>query len=92
MTYMVIERFRNRDGAAVYRRFRERGRMMPAGLEYVASWVEPNLDRCFQVVECADSDLLREWAERWSDLIDFEFIPVVAGQEMAQRAAADAHG
>jgi len=35
--FMVIERFKNRDAAAVYRRFRERGRMMPAGLEYVDS-------------------------------------------------------
>ena len=40
MLFMVVERFRNRDALAVYRRFRDSGRMMPEGLEYVGSWVE----------------------------------------------------
>ena len=83
MLYMVIEHFK--DGAAVYQRFRERGRMAPAGLEYIASWVEPDLNRCFQVMECAEPALLHEWAANWSDLVDFEFLPVVTGQEMAAR-------
>jgi len=34
---MVIERFKNRDAEAVYRRFRERGRMAPDGLSYIES-------------------------------------------------------
>src|SRR5688500_18331094 len=42
--WMVVERFKNRDAAAVYARFREQGRMMPDGLEFVASWVETNTD------------------------------------------------
>ncbi len=37
---MAIERFKNRDAKAVYRRFREKGRMAPEGLDYVESWVE----------------------------------------------------
>ena len=36
--YMIVEHFRNGDAAPVYRRFRERGRMAPDGLVYVASW------------------------------------------------------
>ena len=32
MLFMVIERFRDRDAKAVYRRFREQGRMTPEGL------------------------------------------------------------
>ena len=76
MLYMVIERFKNRDAIAVYRRFREKGRMTAEGLSYVESWVEINFDRCFQVMECDDARLLEEWAARWSDLVDFEFVPV----------------
>jgi hypothetical protein len=83
MLFMVIERFRDRDGAAVYRRARERGRMLPEGLEYLGSWVEPNLDRCFQLMECADPALLGRWARHWEDLVAFEFVPVVTGSEMA---------
>ena len=81
MLYMVIEHFK--DGPAVYRRFRERGRMAPPGLQYIASWVEPDASRCFQVMECADPALLHDWAAHWADLADFEFLPVVTSQEMA---------
>jgi hypothetical protein len=88
MHYMVIERFKNRDAAAVYARFRERGRMMPDGLTYVSSWVEPNFDRCFQLMECEDPALLEQWGANWSDLVDFEFVPVITGQEASARAKA----
>jgi hypothetical protein len=53
MLYLVIERFRNGDAAPVYRRFRERGRLAPEGLEYVGSWVTDDLTTCYQVMECA---------------------------------------
>ena len=81
MQYMIIEYFRDRDAAAVYRRFAEEGRMAPEGLTYVNSWVELNFERCFQVMECADPRLLQEWIARWSDLIDFEVIPVVSSAD-----------
>ncbi len=86
MLYMVIERFKNREAKAVYRRFRESGRMMPDGLTYVTSWVETNHDRCFQVMECDDEELLHQWADKWHDLVDFEFVPVITGTEMAEAA------
>jgi hypothetical protein len=35
--YLVIENFRNGDAVPVYRRFRDRGRLVPAGLAYVSS-------------------------------------------------------
>lgn len=87
MRYMVIERFKDRDAEAVYRRFRERGRMMPDGLVYLTSWVETNHERCFQVMECDDESLLQQWAENWRDLVDFEFVPVITGAEMAEAMA-----
>ena len=59
MLFMVIERFKNRDAKAVYRRFRDRGRGAPEGLEYVGSWIEANFDRCFQLMECNDARLLQ---------------------------------
>ncbi|MBV8032751.1 MAG: DUF3303 family protein, partial [Betaproteobacteria bacterium] len=47
-TFLVIEHFRHRDPVPVYRRFRERGRLAPQGLKYVASWVTDDLTRCYQ--------------------------------------------
>ena len=84
MLYMVIERFRNRDAKGVYRRFREKGRMAPDGLSYVESWVESNFDRCFQLMECGDPRLLEQWADRWRDLVEFEFVPVRRSKEAAE--------
>ena len=81
MLFMVIERFRNQDGNAVYRRFRERGRMAPDGLTYVGSWIEANFDRCFQLMECDDVALLQEWVLNWTDLADFEIVPVMPSKE-----------
>jgi hypothetical protein len=84
MLYMVIERFRNRDAKAIYRRFREKGRMAPEGLLYLDSWVETNFDRCFQLMECEDLRLLEQWASHWRDLVDFEFVPVRRSKEAAE--------
>jgi hypothetical protein len=80
MLFMVIERYRNRDAKAVYRRFLDQGRLAPEGLTYLASWVETNFDRCFQVMECSEPRLLDVWASRWSDLVEFEFIPVLTSE------------
>jgi hypothetical protein len=82
MLFMVIERFKNRDAVAIYRRFREQGRMMPDGLRYVESWIESNFDRCFQMMECDDPRLFQQWIARWQDLMDFEIIPVVPSREV----------
>jgi hypothetical protein len=77
MLFMVIERFKDRDAKAIYRRLREQGRGAPEGLRYVDSWVEANFDRCFQLMECADARLLQRWVAFWGDLVEFEIVPVV---------------
>jgi len=81
---MIIETFKNGDAASVYRRFRERGRMAPDGLAYVASWVTSDMTRCYQVMECDDRDLLERWMARWRDLIDFEVIPVLTSAQAVE--------
>ncbi len=84
---MVIEKFRNGDPLPVYRRFRESGRLTPDGLHYVGSWVTDDLGTCFQVMESDDRALLQEWIDHWSDLVDFEVIPVVLSAEVLARLA-----
>ncbi|MFN2563590.1 MAG: DUF3303 domain-containing protein [Gemmatimonadaceae bacterium] len=87
MLYMIVEHFRGGDAIPVYRRFRDRGRMAPEGLRYVASWVTADLRRCFQVMECDDPQLLEQWMRSWEDLADFEVIPVVTSAEAAASVA-----
>ena len=85
MLFMVIEHFKNRDATAVYDRVRQRGRMIPEGLKYIDSWVEPNFDRCFQLMECDNPQLFNEWVANWRDLVDFEIIEVVTSKEAAAK-------
>jgi predicted glycosyl hydrolase (DUF1957 family) len=81
MVFMIIEHFRGGDAVPVYRRFRERGRMAPEGLRYVASWVTEDFSRCYQVMECEDPALLEQWKKSWADLADFEVIPVMTSAD-----------
>lgn len=51
MLFMVIERFKNQDAKAIYRRLRD------------------------------DARLFQAWVAAWSDLIEFELVPVVPSAE-----------
>jgi hypothetical protein len=85
--YMIVEKYRDGDPVPVYRRFRDQGRLMPAGIEYRGSWVTEDLGRCFQVMECQDRTLLNEWMANWKDIVEFEVIPVITSAQ-AQMAVA----
>ncbi len=82
MLFMVIERFRDGDMLPVYQRLRREGRSLPAGLEYVDSWVEANFSRCFQLMRCDDLRLIQQWTLEWRGLgITFEVVPLVTSKE-----------
>lgn len=85
MLYLVIEHFKNNDPSPVYGRFDEFGRMSPEGLRYIDSWVDQDLARCFQLMETEDRELIDEWIAKWSDLVDFDVIPVMTSREAADR-------
>jgi hypothetical protein len=85
MLYMVIEHFKNKDAVAVYRRFRDRGRLAPEGLTYVSSWVDEKMERCFQIMETEDRALLEQWMANWSDIVEFEVYPVMTSKEAVEK-------
>jgi hypothetical protein len=85
--YMVVEQFKHKDVTAVYRRFRDKGRMAPEGLLYVSSWVDDKLERCYQLMETHDRELLEVWMAKWEDLVDFEVHVVLTSKEAAERIA-----
>jgi uncharacterized protein DUF3303 len=85
MLYMVVENFNNGDPLPVYRRFRDHGRLAPEGLQYVSSWVDEKLERCFQLMETDDRGLLDEWISKWSDIVSFEVYPVISSKDAAER-------
>jgi Protein of unknown function (DUF3303) len=79
MLFMVIEVFK--DTVAIAQRLQRQGRMLPAGVTYQASWIDPAAGRCFQVMDAPSQAELLPWTSVWADLIDFEIIPVVASGE-----------
>jgi hypothetical protein len=83
--YIVIERFVH-GARPVYERAAERGRMLPEGLFYVDRWIDESLDRCFQLMETDDPCLFDEWIDNWSDLGEFEIVPVIGSAEASARA------
>ena len=80
MLFMVIEHFKNKDPKPIGERFKREGRMMPEGVAYHASWIDPAAARCFQVMEADSVEKLRQWAANWADLADFEIVPVLTSQ------------
>ena len=89
MLFMVIERFKHGNADAVGTRFRQTGRMLPAGVVYHASWLDEPGTYCFQLMEAPTAEALQPWIKRWNDLIDFEVVPVLTSSDFWARAAGD---
>jgi len=81
MLFMVIEDFRGRDPKLIYRRYKERGRMMPQGLTFHHSWVAADMSRCFMIVEAQDVSALQQFSIEWLDLASFEIVAVAASKD-----------
>ena len=82
---MVVEQF-VQGACPVYERAAEKGRMLPDGLVYVDSWIDESLERCYQLMETEDPGLFDEWIASWSDIGEFEVVPVIDSAEAARRA------
>lgn len=85
---MVIERYAPGAATEVYRRFRDRGRLAPEGVHNVASWVDLDFRRCFQVMEAESEELFASWMDAWRDLVEFEVVPVRTSEDAARVIAA----
>jgi len=85
--FVVIEHYRGGDPLPVYRRLREGGRRMRGGVEYRGSWVTEDLAHCYQVMECERRADLDRWMAEWSDLVDFEVVPVMTSAQAQERVA-----
>ena len=53
----------------------------------MSSWVDEELERCFQLMETDDRKLLDEWIANWSDIVEFEIFPVISSKEAAEKIA-----
>ena len=86
MLYMIIEKFYPDKVKEVYKRFEEKGRLMPEGLSYINSWIDADLSTCYQVMETSDEQKIQEWISHWDDLANFEVIPVLTSTQAKTKA------
>lgn len=88
MLFMVIETFRDNDMVPIYQKVRDSGRLLPDGLTYIDSWVEPNFGRCFQLMETDDARLFQQWILQWRGYgVEFEIVPVVGSGQTREVVA-----
>ena len=86
MQYMVIEYFHPGQVKELYRRYDEKGRMLPEGVKYINSWIHEDMTICYQVMESDSLDKLHEWFKNWNDIVDFKVIPVISSAEAKNKA------
>jgi uncharacterized protein (UPF0332 family) len=82
---MIIERFHPGKVKTLYKRFAEKGRMLPEGLNYINSWIDENVTTCYQVMQTDSEEKIHEWISHWDDLADFEIIPVITSAEAKEK-------
>ena len=87
---MVIEGFKEGAAPEIYQRLRDKGRMMPEGLEYVSSWIDLDFKICYQLMRTENASLFPRWTDAWKDLMNFEIVPVYTSAEAAQVMAREA--
>jgi hypothetical protein len=82
---MIIERFHSGKVQTLYKRFAEKGRMMPHGVSYINSWINEDVTVCYQVMETDSIEKLNEWISHWNDIADFEIIPVISSAQAKEK-------
>jgi DNA-binding PucR family transcriptional regulator len=87
MLYMVVEHFKTPGAIEIYRRLKERGRQLPEGLEYLASWISLDFTCCYQLMKTEDKQLFDLWMAQWNDLMDFEILAVQTSAEAIKATA-----
>ena len=85
MLYMIIETFHPHKVKQLYKRFEEKGRQLPAGVNYIDSWIDEEIKTCYQVMESDTEEKIREWIQHWIDLSDFQIIPVLTSAQAKEK-------
>jgi len=85
MLYMIIEKFHPNKVKDLYKRLEEKGRMLPEGVNYINSWIDSQINICYQVMESDSEEKIHQWILYWNDLADFEVIPVLTSAEAKEK-------
>ncbi len=82
MHYMTIWTYPPAHSVAVIERFQATGAMPPEGVTMHARWFDVSAGRGFAITETDDPVAIVKWVRDWSDLLDFEIVPVVNDEQL----------
>ncbi len=85
---MIIENFHPHKVKQLYKRFEEKGRQLPAGVRYINSWIDEDIKTCYQVMESGTVERIHEWIQHWTDLSEFQIIPVLTSAQAKEKVNA----
>ena len=85
MTYMIVEKFYPEKIKSLYQRFDEQGRLLPAGVEFIDSWINEEVTLCFQLMKSESREKLDEWVSNWDGYAEFEIVPVISSGEAKRK-------
>ena len=81
MKFMITERFYPDKVKALYQKLAKGGRMLPAGVNYIDSWIDQDLSVCYQLMESGSLGAIQEWADQWKEFGEFEIVQVITSTE-----------
>ena len=65
-------------------RFLDTGAPPPAGVTMLGRWHGLGLDVVYVLVEADEPKAVYLWAAQWSDIFEFEVVPVIEDEEAAE--------
>lgn len=65
-------------------RFKETGAPPPPGVDMLGRWHNAAGNGGFFLVETDDPVALARWLQEWTDVIDFEVVPVVTDEQVSE--------
>ena len=51
--------------------------MLPKGVRFIDSWIDKDVNTCYQLMESENIDKISDWISNWNDLADFEVVSVI---------------
>jgi hypothetical protein len=86
MLFMSIYTYQPGQRNEIIKRRLERGTAVPEGVKVIGEWTDIGGHRGFMVFEAQDPKVIMGTTLAWSDLLEFEIVPVIETEEVMKLA------
>jgi len=82
MLFMAIVTWKPEHKIEIVKRSQEKGPMRPEGIKIINEWVDVSGGKSFALFEANNSNDILSWVTVWSDIMEFEILPVMELEEV----------